>query len=191
MGLDQYAFVTPAVQGNTDFSVLNPKAVTLIAKWRKHPNLEGWMSNLYNAKMKAQGKVGVNEKEYWSRSQTRMEFTAVDKDGKKINVDSDQELQDMQTKIQEALKNATDKVEELFPEVDEDYYVFNNQMLRLTLSDLEQLKTAIMRDELPPTTGFFFGDNSDEKYKEMTLEFIDKAQKVIKMGYAVYYESSW
>jgi hypothetical protein len=48
MGLDMYAYVTPATQPQqVDFEALAP---TEIHCWRKHPNLHGWMEQLYRDK---------------------------------------------------------------------------------------------------------------------------------------------
>ena len=47
MGLDMYAYKTKAtINEATDFSTQNLN-YTEIAYWRKHPNLHGWMENLY------------------------------------------------------------------------------------------------------------------------------------------------
>lgn len=47
MGLDMYAYKTKAkLNEETDFSTQNLNEVE-IAYWRKHPNLHGWMENLY------------------------------------------------------------------------------------------------------------------------------------------------
>lgn len=68
---------------------------------------------------------------------------------------------------------------------------FNCQPIEITLTDIEQLETVINRGELPPTSGFFFGDDSDEYYKEKDLEFINKAKKYLNLGMQVYYDSWW
>ena len=51
MGLDQYAYsVDPRlVEGSVDFDVPDGSA-RQIAYWRKHPDLQGWMQELYLAK---------------------------------------------------------------------------------------------------------------------------------------------
>jgi len=51
MGLDQYAYsVDPGmVEGSVDFKVPDGSA-RQIAYWRKHPDLQGWMQELYLAK---------------------------------------------------------------------------------------------------------------------------------------------
>lgn len=46
MGLDQYAYATTrALDQPVDFPDFEEDE--LIAQWRKHPNLEGWMADLY------------------------------------------------------------------------------------------------------------------------------------------------
>ena len=48
MGLDMYAYATAdTFDAEVDFT---PKTAAEIAYWRKHPNLHGWMENLYYAK---------------------------------------------------------------------------------------------------------------------------------------------
>ena len=48
MGLDMYAFSTANTIPDTDFE--EPQDAELIAQWRKHPNLHGWMEALYDYK---------------------------------------------------------------------------------------------------------------------------------------------
>jgi hypothetical protein len=46
MGLDMYAFTTTtALTETVDFP--EPEKVELLHQWRKHPNLHGWMEELY------------------------------------------------------------------------------------------------------------------------------------------------
>ena len=68
---------------------------------------------------------------------------------------------------------------------------FNCVDVELTLEDLEQLEAAIEGAELPDTDGFFFGNNSDDYYREQDLEFIAEASKAIEQGYKVVYTSWW
>ena len=51
MGLDQYAYV--ASQANLDWNGNNHRELSY---WRKHPNLQGWMENLWNEK----GRPGID-----------------------------------------------------------------------------------------------------------------------------------
>ena len=93
-----------------------------LATWRKHPNLQGWMENLWHEK----GGEG--------------EFNCVD--------------------------------------------------LELTLEDLDALEATLDEEQLPETSGFFFGSNADDHYAEADREFIVQARAAIKQGYKVIY-SSW
>lgn len=45
MGLDQYAYV--AAQANTEWNGANHRE---LAYWRKHPNLHGWMEELWRSR---------------------------------------------------------------------------------------------------------------------------------------------
>ena len=193
MGLDQFMVAVKSHKDNTDFAhaydEFDDSTCIALAKWRKHPNLEGWMTDLYNAKMKAQGKEGITERKYWSESNTVATVTPLNKDGTTV---VDEEASNMIAEIQEAINKAHSQIKEIaMEEGSDDVYMFNNQMLRLTISDLEQLETAVVRGELPPTSGFFFGDNADEKYKEQDLKFIQYARKAIENGKHIYYCSSW
>lgn len=122
MGLDQYAKARKGEPVEKDGNLEYPDQREL-AYWRKHPNLEGWMSNLYSE------------------------------------------------------KGGTDE--------------FNCQEVELTLEDLDELERAINSKDLPETAGFFFGDDSDEYYREKDLEFIRDARNAIEDGYTVIYTSWW
>ena len=123
MGLDQFAF---AIDNNGEKEEL--------AYWRKHPNLQGWMENLWEAK----GKPGLPE-------------------------DSE-------------------------PSMMGD---FNCVPVELNSDDLDDLEDAVRGSGLPDTVGFFFGDNSDDYYKEKDLEFIRKAREALDAGLVVEYNSWW
>jgi hypothetical protein len=139
MGLDQYAtarkgeprkvaqtWTTTDADGNEEEVVeyYNEWDDTIeLAEWRKHPNLQGWMQELYYEK----GGEG--------------EFNCVD--------------------------------------------------LELTLGDLDALEATLDEEELPETTGFFFGSNADDHYAEADREFIVQARAAIKQGYTVVYSSWW
>ena len=73
----------------------------------------------------------------------------------------------------------------------EDWNAFNLQPLRLTLDDLADLEKCLKNKLLPSTTGFFFGDNSDDYYLKQDLAFIKEARKLIAEGYDIYYDSWW
>ncbi len=67
---------------------------------------------------------------------------------------------------------------------------FNMSPVRLDEADLNALETTVRNDDLPETTGFFFGESRPEE-KIRDLEFIDKARKAIASGKAVFYTSWW
>ena len=68
---------------------------------------------------------------------------------------------------------------------------FNGDELELTLDDLVDLELAVKTRSLPPTSGFFFGNPSDEHYHDTDLQFVADARQAIKEGYRVFYNSSW
>jgi hypothetical protein len=71
------------------------------------------------------------------------------------------------------------------------YGEFNGDELELTWQDLDDLERAVIHKQLPETTGFFFGDPSDEYYREHDLKFIKEARAEIFLGLKVFYNSSW
>ena len=136
MGLDMYAYVaTKAGQQKEYYDSANwdneTKELTSpnvtqpreIAYWRKHPNLHGWMQQLW-----------------------------------------------------ESRGNSGD---------------FNGDELELTYEDLEILELDVIAGTLPGTTGFFFGNDADEHYRDQDLEFIKNARAELFMGLKVFYNSSW
>jgi hypothetical protein len=65
----------------------------------------------------------------------------------------------------------------------------------VSLDDILQLERDVEHNNLPATTGFFFGNDSyDEKgnnlYKEQDKEFIKEAKKALNEGFDVVY-SCW
>ena len=124
MGLDMYAYA--AAKANADWGSNEQRE---IAYWRKHPNLHGWMEQLWHQKG--------------------------------------------------------------FPLPNSDDPMFNGVEIELTWGDLDQLEEDIQNDRLPSTSGFFFGDNSDNYYREQDLEFVRKAKAEIFTGLKVFYNSSW
>jgi hypothetical protein len=68
---------------------------------------------------------------------------------------------------------------------------FNGIELELTAEDLDELERAVTHGQLPKTQGFFFGNNSDEHYRDTDLEFIREARAELFMGLKVFYNSSW
>jgi len=122
MGLDQYAYCRAKKKGSYGDS-------REIAYWRKHPNLQGWMEQLWI----------------------------------KRNPDYNPEGNNM----------------------------FNGVELELTWEDLAELERAVIHDQLPQTKGFFFGEDSDDYYKQSVLEFVRNARAELFLGLKVFYNSSW
>ena len=123
MGLDQYAH---AIDNNGEKEEL--------AYWRKHPNLQGFMENLWHEK-------GCPNKPEEPNNLGMSDFNCVPVD--------------------------------------------------LTYEDLDRLEKAVNAKELPQTIGFFFGDDSDDDYKQEDLEFIQKAREALDAGLTVEYSSWW
>ena len=135
MGLDQYAYVATKAGERDDYyegegEFVNGEWVVPgktkpreIAYWRKHPNLQGWMRKLWEAK----GNSGE----------------------------------------------------------------FNGDELELTREDIDALEQDVLNNQLPLTSGFFFGNPSDDYYKKEDLEFIKNARAELFCGLKVFYNSSW
>ena len=68
---------------------------------------------------------------------------------------------------------------------------FNGDELELTWDDLEQLEQAIRDKNLPDTSGFFFGNDADDHYREHDLKFVREAKAEAFLGLKVFYNSSW
>jgi hypothetical protein len=68
---------------------------------------------------------------------------------------------------------------------------FNGDELELTWEDLDQLEQAIRNKKLPGTSGFFFGNNADDHYREQDLKFVRDAKAEAFLGLRVFYNSSW
>lgn len=69
---------------------------------------------------------------------------------------------------------------------------FNCVKVRLYPQDLDDLQTDLLKNALPETTGFFFGNNPpDLDSMADDLKFIQKARDIIAAGDAVYYDSWW
>lgn len=136
MGLDMYAYSAAKAGANAEYwdsgqfegdnfvsKVTKPKE---LAYWRKHPNLHGWMAELW---------------------MSRNDGTSADE--------------------------------------------FNGVELELFESDLDDLEEAVRNGELPGTSGFFFGNDADDYYKDSDLEFIAHARADLFCGQRVFYNSSW
>ena len=131
MGLDMYAYAAPKA-GDENTNAPNSREISY---WRKHPNLHGWMEQLWRKK----GCPNVN-----------------------INHGMDTDL-----------------------------LTFNGVELELTWDDIKDLERDINEGKLPDTSGCFFGNNSDDHYREQDLEFITEARTQIFLGFKVFYNSSW
>ena len=68
---------------------------------------------------------------------------------------------------------------------------FNGDELELTWEDLDRLEYVIKHQELPGTSGFFFGTDADDHYRDQDLKFINEARAEITRGWRVFYNSSW
>jgi len=68
---------------------------------------------------------------------------------------------------------------------------FNGDELELTWEDLDKLEQAIRNKKLPDTSGFFFGNNADDHYREDDLKFVREAKAEAFLGLKVFYNSSW
>ena len=68
---------------------------------------------------------------------------------------------------------------------------FNGVELELTYDDLDELERAVTHGQLPATSGFFFGNDADDHYRESDLSFIKNARAELFMGLKVFYNSSW
>lgn len=133
MGLDMSVYAVSANQvreedkdKEVDFTPYSyNEGHTEIWYWRKHPNLHGWMENLYRRK------GGTIED-------------------------------------------------------------FNYVPVKLTKHDLMRLEKEIKERTLPSTSGFFFGESSDDDDAvENDLRFVAEARMQLSLGNMVYYISSW
>jgi len=185
MGLDQYMYLVAPHNNNTNFSInydiKDDKHVKLLAEWRKHPNLQGWMEKLFNTKADREGYVGQTEQsDIITKTMTTMpEDTSLPE-----GVHTIHSMDEVDEIVKEEIKKVSSKTFIT-------KRVFNQQLIRLTLADLDQLEMAIKLGELPITEGFFFGDNADEENKERDLKIIKVAQEAIKSNLEVYYNSWW
>ena len=68
---------------------------------------------------------------------------------------------------------------------------FNGVELELTWEDIERLELDVIAGTLPATSGFFFGNESNDYYRDTDLEFIRNAKTELFMGLKVFYNSSW
>lgn len=73
------------------------------------------------------------------------------------------------------------------------YSTFNGVELELTWEDLDILERDITSGKVAglQTQGFFFGDPSDDYYRDRDLKFIREARAELFSGLKVFYNSSW
>ena len=72
-----------------------------------------------------------------------------------------------------------------------EYGSFNGIELELTWEDIDALEYAVKNNQLPGTSGFFFGEDSDDHYRAQDLEFVKNARAELFLGLKVFYNSSW
>ena len=69
---------------------------------------------------------------------------------------------------------------------------FNGDCVALDIVDLDNLEEDIKNGNLPDTSGFFFGESSNnDEENDYDLLFVTKAKEEIKKGNTVYYTSWW
>lgn len=74
---------------------------------------------------------------------------------------------------------------------DVDITSFNCIELELAWEDIDRLEQAVQHNQLPQTTGFFFGSPSDNHYFDQDLAFVQAARAELFLGLRVFYNSSW
>jgi hypothetical protein len=74
---------------------------------------------------------------------------------------------------------------------DDEFEMFNGIELELTWDDVDRLERDIKAGNLPSTQGFFFGNDSDDYYREQDLEFCKNAKADLFLCQRVFYNSSW
>jgi len=83
-------------------------------------------------------------------------------------------------------------MERLYRDKGGDADSFNCIPVELTEADLDALQQDLLDDNLPRTSGFFFGDNPpDLESMRDDLMFVQKCRIAIKEGKVVYYDSWW
>ncbi len=67
---------------------------------------------------------------------------------------------------------------------------FNCVNLQLTADDLDRLEADIRSGNLPPTSGFFFGQSGGTELAD-DLAFVEKARAALADNMTVFYTSWW
>lgn len=72
-------------------------------------------------------------------------------------------------------------------------HTFNGVEVELTWDDVDKLEKDIKSGQVSElaTTGFFFGNPSDEYYRDHDLDFCVNAKAELFIGRKVFYNSSW
>jgi len=68
---------------------------------------------------------------------------------------------------------------------------FNCVEVELTEKDLDDLFKDVIFNRLPDTTGFFYGGDADDFYKQNDKFFVQDAKKALAKGMKVFYSSWW
>lgn len=182
MGLDQMMFAVTQHFENTDFTYHEDCEYKQFGTWRKHPYLQGWMEKLFNAKADIQGFVGHTQ------YNDGIEVAATEVDGSSLSPEQMKDALESDSEILKKIKQEQFTAKAIHTTKSR---VFNQQCIRLNIGDLDQLEMAVKLGELPPTQGFFFGDDASDDYKEYDLKVIEAAREAIKLGLDVYYDSWW
>ena len=84
-------------------------------------------------------------------------------------------------------------MEKLFFEKGGECDTFNGVELELTWDDIDRLEKDIKEGRVAQlgTRGFFFGDFSDDYYRDHDLEFCRNARAELFLKRKVFYNSSW
>ncbi len=84
-------------------------------------------------------------------------------------------------------------MEKLAQEKGLEYDTFNGVEVELTWEDVDKLEKDIKSGQVSElgTKGFFFGDPSDEYYRERDLQFCVDAKAELFLKRKVFYNSSW
>ena len=110
---------------------------------------------------------------------------SVDKNGERVEIAYWRKHNRLQGWMEERYANKGGKEE------------FNCVDLELTEEDINDLETAIEDRELPETGGFFFGNDSysdyegEYGYKQVDIDFIEKARQILESGNRVVYSCWW
>ena len=91
------------------------------------------------------------------------------------------------------IKDENDKFSiawKLFEKGGQTEHDFNHDIVWLTTKDVLNFRDAIANDELPKTSGFFFGD-SEGRLKEEDINKANIMLDALSDGCLIFYTSSW